>query len=685
MGLTPPIRAVTIELSQSRVEDIDPAATVDFFRERSFTTLVVFALGYLHGETYYPSQHAPMRNGLDGRDVFGEFVNCASAAGLDVVAYVNSFFGGPDAWEQHPDWTQRWADGRETTQGIAKGLCINSPYGERIVAAVAEVAERYAIAGVYLDEPSLQSWCACQHCRDRYRSDTGRDLPLDVAAGDPAFVTFLEWRSDVVAGFVDAAGRACRRARPGITFIGQHAFPLASTSEAHHEHLFWGRPSGRRPPQFTGWYRPSFYGQHIVREAVALDVVAIEPWRRFVGTPLWWQGAAVAYARAAGRGKPVLPLMEYPHFPWGLSRLTDDELEVNCADVVANGGELWWPMYAPGQADPSGWDRLRDVFADLDAIRPASAVEASSSAVLVSRRTVERYAMGDADVRYLDHLLGAIQLLRDLQRPYRVLSAEALTSDVLDGIDTLVAPVAACLDEREAGIVANWVQAGGHLVSIGPTGTHDETGQVRDRPLLAAVLGVEQLPAELHAGLGYLVATGATGRPGRIPARDAQLELRPVNADVLYEMHAMWDLFEPPPDVVGVPSVTRNRYGAGLADHIAIGLGRLRWRYELFEAAQLLAALLAPTPAAIRGAGVGPEVSLHVWQTESDTRVFLVNTTSVDRTGRCSTLGPQRLVVPAGTTVRSLRGGTTRCTTEDGEIVVELDRLGTWDCLVLSN
>ncbi|MFM7536761.1 MAG: family 10 glycosylhydrolase [Acidimicrobiales bacterium] len=687
-----PTRAVTIELSQSRLEDIDPARTVEFFAQRSFNTLVVFALGYLHGETYYPSRYAPSRDGLGDRDVFGEFVVEARRAGLGVVAYVNSFFGGPDAWEPHPDWTQRWVDGTETTQGRAKGLCINSPYGERIVSVVGEVAGRYDIDALYLDEPSLQSWCACPNCVARYRADTGRALPLAVSAGDPAFSAFLDWRSRVVAEFVGAAGAAGRAARPGLSMIAQHAFPLASTSDDHFRRLFWGRTSGRRPPQFEGWYRPSFYGQDIRLVADGLDVVAIEPWRRFVGTPAWWVGAAVSYARSAGGHKPVLPLLEYPHFPWGLSRLSDDEFGVACADVVANGGELWWPMYAPGQADTAGWDRIAEVIDALDGARPLDAQEAAETAILVSRRTAERVALDDVDAGYLDHLLGAVLLVRQLHRPYRLLSAEAMDAESLRGCRVLVVPGAAALEDAEADRLRRWVADGGHLVTIGSTATHDADGRWRTDGLLDDVLGVHQLAETVAAGLGYLVGLPVEGRrvlPARTPVRDDQHRLEVRSANVLAEMTPMWDLFTPAPDVVGVPAITRNRFGAGIADHVAPGLGRLRYRFELFEALDVLDALLAHTlldhgPATIRGRHLGPEVALHCWASGAVRHLFLVNGSSLDTTGRVAVLAEQSVVVPAGTKVRSLRGTGLKIEAFGPDRLVTLDRLADWECLILS-
>ena len=43
--------------------------------------------------------------------------------------------------------------------------------------------------------------------------------------------------------------------------------------------------------------------------------------------------------------KNVLPLMELPHFPWSLLNLNKDEIVFNIADVQANGGGTWYPMY----------------------------------------------------------------------------------------------------------------------------------------------------------------------------------------------------------------------------------------------------------------------------------------------------------------------------------------------------
>jgi hypothetical protein len=699
MSLTFPVRAATLELSQARPDHFDPDETVDFLADRGFDTIVCFALGYLHGETYYPSAVAPERHGLDGQDLFGEVLAAAGRRDMAVVAYVDSLFGGADAHVAHPDWTQRWATGEETTQGEAKGLCPNSPYGQRILDACVEIVDRYDVAGLYLDEVSLQSWCACGWCEERFRRDTGLDLPRSVAFGEPAFTRWLEWRSEVVAGYIDEVGRAVREARPGITYVAQHAFPLSSTAHPQLERLFWGQASGRTPPQFRGWYRPSFYGQDLPRMAESLDVVSVEPWRRFNGRPAWWLGMTVSYARAAGRGKPVLPLMEYAHFPWGLGRLSDDELDVACADVIANGGDPWFPMYAPDAADRAGWDGLRDVFEGIANIRAPGDEQVADVGVLISRRSAERFGRDDVDARYLDGLIGTLGSVREMHLPYRVLVAETLESLDPEAIGVVVVPNAACLDAREAAVLRDFVERGGGLVGLGWLATHDEAGEYRDAGLLTDVLGTGLGPDMVHAGLGYLVGPDgvrADDEPVR-PVRDELPRVDPREAEVVYRVQPSWDLFEPPAEGATEAAVTRHSFGQGRVVCCGLDLGRIRLAFEGYESRDLLETLVGwvmPRGPRVRGVRLAPEVAVHAWRSPSVLRVSLVNGTSIGTTGRAAQVADQSIAldrtrldgVPDATTpvgLRSARGRPVEVRDTDGAVELTIDRLGTWDCLVI--
>jgi len=676
------IRAVTLELSQVSPRDFDVKSTVNYFADRGFNTLVVFAVGYLYGETYFPSMVMTPHEELDGRDLFGEILAEARSRELRVFAYVNSFFGGAEYFEAHPDWTARWADGRETTQVRAKGMCLNSPYRDVIARVSAEVCSRYEIDGLYLDEPSLQSWCACGSCKAKYRVATGRELPLNSDGDRHEFAAFLDWRSSCVTDFVGEVGKACRQARPTITYFAQHAFPLSSTSHSLHKHLFWGTTSGRTPPQFEDWYRPSFYGQDIRRVGEHLDMIGIEPWRRFAGYAAWWQGACVNYARAAGRNKPVLPLMEYPHFPWGLGRLSNDELHVNCADVIANGGDLWWPMYAPGAADKGGWDALSTVFGELAEVRPARATLEAEIAILVSRNSAERYALGKVDELYLDDLLGTIQIVRELHVPYKLLVDDNMTADDLSEVKVIFAPSAACLSPRAAGILETHVELGGVLVAQGFVGTHDECGLPRTTQLLEQLLGARLGPNRMHARLGYLIDRRDSTK--RVLVRDEYPAVLVSSAEVVFDIAPSRDLFVPPSLTDLSPGVLRHRTGNGETYTVGPALGRLRLRYELFEAVSFYRELLALLQWKVCGVDMGSQVGLHVWREGSSRRVVLVNHQGISETGRLAKLSNQTIVVKDASRASSLRGSKLDVEQTTVGLRVTLKELSHWDCIVVT-
>lgn len=689
MALPRPIRAATLELTQARLDVFDPADAVELLVDCGINTVVSFALGYGRGEAYYASAYAKPHPCLNGRDLLGDVLEVTHRHGLAFCAYVNSFFGGPEFHVEHPEWTQKWADGSETVQGDAKALCINSPYRQHIIEVSDEVAGRYPIDAFYLDEPSLQSWCACKWCAERFELDTSFELPRESQPGTRRFAAFMQWRSDVVTEFIGAVGEAVRQARPGVEFFAQHAFPLASTAPELRRHLFGSATSDRMPPQWEGWYRPAFYGQDIVKASAQLDLVGLEPWRRFVDQPVWWEGVCVSYARAASGGKTVLPLMEYPHFPWGLSRLSDDELAVNCADVTANGGDLWFPMYAPDAADRAGWRVLGNVFRALDGALPLGSVSAADVAVLVSRRSAERYGQGKADRRYLDDLTGVIQLVRELHLPYRILSAETLDAAALLPVRTLLVPSAACLDERECSLIEAWVRGGGRLIATGPLATHDETGSHRGNTLLADLIGARISDNEILAGFGYLVPaqTSLSDASTRYPVREAQFEVTPISAERVLDLAPSWDLFSPPEDADTYPSVTTNRVGDGIAALCPLPIGTIRRRFEGYETREMLSRLLDVTEVDpdLQPLEVGIDVALHTWLCGADLHVFFINTTSIETSGQVSSLDRQTIDVRGPyRTAKSVRGEQLYAERTGHGLRVELRRLDTWDAVVLS-
>lgn len=675
-SVTKPLRAVTLELCQARLDRFDADRTVSFLAERGFDTIVCFALGYARGESYFPSSFAPPHPELAGRDILAEVIAASAARGLRAFAYVNALFGGP---EHDPSWRQARLDGTPTVQGEAYAMCPLSGYGDHIVRVAEEIATRYAIDGLYLDEPSFQSWCACPACLHAYPA-----MPRSTSFGDPAFSAWLAWRSRAIAAFVERVGATVRAARPGTTFFAQHAFPLAATTSG----AVWGTGSSRIPAEFSGWYRPSFYAQDAVLVSRSLDLVGIEPWRRIVNAPPWWPGACVSYARSAGRCRHVVPLLEYQHFPWSLNAQSASELAAAAADATANGGSLWYAMYAPDDADRDGWDTLGRTIAELDRA-PSSGEPVEHVRVLASRRSAERFGAEAAEARYLDDLIGTIGIVRSLHLPFGVSSAEMLSTRDLEGTAVVLVPSAACLSAAEVAVLTTFVEDGGGLVLLGESATMDEHGRPLGHSLLDDLAGVETRGSD-EVGTAYasiLEAVGELPAGARLPVQGALPRLRPAGARVLATLRPANDMFSPPAGESDRPVVTAVRRGPGTVVHAGAPWGRLWLRSGVTEAARLVRSLLElaeprPSPVTVEAPG---SVGICAWRAEGELVVWLVNFTDVEQHGEVATVGPVRICIHASEQATG-RAGTVRGTTieprgESDRLVLELPYLAEWECV----
>jgi hypothetical protein len=163
-----------------------------------------------------------------------------------------------------------------------------------------------------------------------------------------------------------------------------------------------------------------------------------------------------------------------------------------------------------------------------------------------------------------------------------------------------------------------------------------------------------------------------------------------MTAEPLFDVMPSWELFAPPADVPASPSATKNAFGDGVAVYCGIQLGRLRRRFELFEARGIVHRLLASggeNQLPVVGHHLSPEIGLHAWRTGNELRIMLVNFTSVEMTGQATPVGPQtvridRTLLSSGPTVTSHRGNKVSVDDDDDAFVVTVEGLREWDCLI---
>ena len=368
-----PLRAVTLEFPAADVSTIDVKGIVDETHRGDANALVVFATGYYPGGTaFYQSKIAPHYPGLGRRDLLAEALEAAHANGQKVIAYLASIWGDRDLYMKHPDWAQRKADGRATSwddEYNSVAMDPLSPYRGYFAAIVEEIGADYPVDGFYFDEPSYQSWSASRACRRAFEAEFGLPLPTREKWDDPAFHRFLAWRYDQIAAWRRSLYETAKRGHRCVFFQG--AFPLATLPDEPYR-LSGAPPHGSfyQARFAVNWHVPLAHADDMARTAETGDIVHMELYRASVGEPLWWYGLALRYGQAIAKQKQILVLSMMAQSPFDLYGLSEAELRLSTAEILANNGALLFARYYPDRVDARAWRQVYAQFAQAKTFEP---------------------------------------------------------------------------------------------------------------------------------------------------------------------------------------------------------------------------------------------------------------------------------------------------------------------------
>ncbi len=142
-----------------------------------------------------------------GQDFFGVALKEAHARGIRVVGRFDFSKTRKDAFDAHPEWFFRKADGSPAIYSGLYSTCINGGwYREQAPRILAEALERYEVDGLFFNMFGNQSrdysgsflgHCHCAECMRRFQAMFGRELPDN--AEDPDYRKFMFVSSREVA------------------------------------------------------------------------------------------------------------------------------------------------------------------------------------------------------------------------------------------------------------------------------------------------------------------------------------------------------------------------------------------------------------------------------------------------------------------------------------------------------
>lgn len=183
------------------------------------------------GLCYYPTKVGRMHSGLKGYDYFGEMIRKCHENGIAVIAYFTQIFDNW-AYEEHPSWRLVTAEGKNFREYRGGGDFKNGRYGivcpnnkeyrAYVEACLTEMNTMYDFEGMFLDMTFFPEVCYCDSCRERYKAETGKEIPRRIDWEDKEWLSFVAIRDEWMADYARFATNCVKKIKPHVTI--EHQF-----------------------------------------------------------------------------------------------------------------------------------------------------------------------------------------------------------------------------------------------------------------------------------------------------------------------------------------------------------------------------------------------------------------------------------------------------------------------------
>ncbi|MFO0799394.1 MAG: hypothetical protein U0804_18145 [Gemmataceae bacterium] len=381
-----------------------------------------------------------------------------------------------EVYELHPDWRRVATDTTDIpTIDLKKYphggmLCPLGPYGDFFVEVLAEIVTRFPeVAAFSFDGLHHGGGCYCRHCRDNYRRDSGAAIPKP-DLNDAAFRRYAKWADARLEALVERMQRRLKGINPDLALVT------------------WTTNAGRFG-HFLSVPRNMPARLNLLFDAPDQELWLDETNRGNTIVPAF--GVAYAWAVTNHRVAFSEPYLMSHGNPYGKDSFPAHEIERRMLLCVAHGCRPSIAVAQPKRLQ-AGLYRATDAVQQrkpwLTRTRPEK-----WAALLMSDDTKTFYgrSAGRVEERYLANVFGTFRACVEEHLPTAVVNDWNLSGEGLAGYAVLTLPNAACLDDRQADAVRQFVANGGGLVASLDASLFDGHGDPRPNFALADVFGCE--------------------------------------------------------------------------------------------------------------------------------------------------------------------------------------------------
>jgi hypothetical protein len=536
-------------------------------------SVMVYCQSHL-GLCYWPTQVGHRHGAMKDRDWLGEAIGELRAAKCEVTGYYSVIFNN-EAYLKHPAWRIEPVPPLPVfaSRGQRYGqVCPNNrEYRQFVEAELTELFSRYAFDGFFFDMTFWRGVCLCQSCRERFRNETGGEIPLRIDWTDRAWCTFQKARERWLIEFTAFLTSLAKRFGIAVVYhnfaVSLFNWRFAITTElAGHNDLLGG----------------DFYGDVDEQFLISRFMLNLSNTR-----PIEFMTSRCLHLTDHVSTKPVSQLRAQAFAALASSAA------FRLIDAIDPRGTLCEAVYP----------MLASVFESLEPFQPFLGGDPVEDVVVYlsdySKMSPMENGANYADPSMLNlpspHLTaarGAVGALRRQRIPVGVITRRQL--DALSHYEVVVLPDATRLSGAEVIAFTRYVAGGGNLYVSGSTGTYSLEGRSDDF-LLAECLGLRYV--RLLAGNSlYLRPTNDTWRQLCSPQPALcmhegvhEVEVQAPDVEILgtvtlpygypsvgtLEDRQWASIHSAPPDLeTQMPAITRRRYGNGRVVYAAAALER---------------------------------------------------------------------------------------------------------------
>ena len=428
--------------------------------------------------------------------------------GLKVGHHVTAAYCPKLEMEKHPDWCQKSIFEPEKPlffeeYGGVYLYCLNNPdFRKEYYKRVYDLQKEMGFDAWMIDEVEwLPDWyvCGCRHCREKFKKETGYDLPTDKNSEIWGDFTNPIWRAWIAAR-MRWCGDFFRDLRSYLEDNGIHDLPLTACHAG-----------------ITSIWSSQYWGIDVVELTRGIDWVFYEAfvgngapfysWRRYIAEIQVY--SALARAKTDHNSFVLFyPMGAKEEFDW-------------CWSAAYTLGQRSW--YRSPYIDGIKWEQRHEYlsYPKGKEIVDVGLVFSHPTRDFYSDKSKMYLYASDlfVDRGYVNEWSAWAEAIVESNTPHEVLMDDMITSSAIDKYKALLLPSTECLSDAQVKALLDYAAKGGKLVVSGTPAKCDETGKKRESDELtkklldAAYLKIDAVDAE-KALIGFI----RFGKP--IPARD---------------------------------------------------------------------------------------------------------------------------------------------------------------------